>query len=140
MDEINTLINKLLEEKTFSLEAITVINELKVKSDVLQNDLNILKSKYDIAKKEHYDCRDSLIIEQSDNNLLREQIADYKKLTEKYQESVIRAEFAEKAKQDLFELTKIVFRNEKVRTSVNGYKAGNGSNSFNYTAEQLTED
>lgn len=136
MDEINELINKLLTEKTFSLEAVEVINNLKKTAEELTRQLKTATLSNEIHTKNLEKCRDENKILKVGNETLTSLVEEHNKLTEKYKESIIRAEFAAKGKEDLFRLTETIFKNDRVKTYINGTR---GDKYVNYTAEQTIE-
>jgi len=136
MDEINELISKLLTEKTFSLEAVEVINNLKKSTEELTSQLKKATLGNEIHARNLEECRNKNKILEAGNEQLTKLVEEHSKLTEKYKESILRAEFAAKGKEDLFRLTETIFKNDRVKTTINGSK---GDKYVNYTAEQTIE-
>lgn len=122
IDELTTLIEKAIVEKTFSLDGAKAIAELRSKYEALE-------ARYEACKKE----RDEL---SSTNRKWENDYKTLQDLTTKSREgfekkigalefeaasqrvAVIGAAFEKDRREDLFRLTEIIFRNPHVRTLV----------------------
>jgi len=127
--EINDIIQKIAEEKTFSLESLERIKQLKDDYEIVKNDFLITEEKYEDSLeklkilegvKTEYQTRLSELSE-------REKVVAEKEAKQALDDQAL--EFQRKRADEIKEMFSIVFKNPVVRE--NAYKSISGNNCSN---------
>ena len=130
MDELTKLIDQMVQEKTFSMEGVAAINELREQAELMQKTIKQLQESF---KKEN-ECANRL---RNDNDALKGELKNWRAREEKLTNRESKITELEKdravanAKADTFrECVGLVFRNTTVRENMVGTRPVAESSGF----------
>lgn len=138
MDELTKLIDQMVQEKTFSMEAVSAINVLREKAEAMEETIKV-------SKEAHEDCAKRYNELSDEKSKLQNQLSTWKireseiAKRETYIQQLETAKEVSKAKEDTFrECVTLIFRNTLVRDDMFGTKPM--ADSSGYVTPQNTSE
>lgn len=116
--EIDTLITQLVNDKTFSLEAVDAIKKIKEEHATLLTTYERVANTTEGYKNLLNRQENTIVDYRNKVATLEKEVADFKLRESKIQRLELQAEFAELRRSDSFELVRLVFKSPVFRKTV----------------------